>query len=62
MGDDARNEYLYKYVSAAKWDAADANASNRLAVGDKYLDKGTLFVAAFRENGTGQWLRASSPI
>jgi uncharacterized protein len=59
MGDDARNEYMYKYVSAAKWDVADANASNRLAVGDKYLDKGTLFVAVFKENGTGQWVELS---
>ena len=59
MGDDARNEYIYKYVSAAKWDAGDANASNRIAVGDKYLDKGTLFVASFKDDGTGQWIELS---
>lgn len=56
MGDDARREYLYKFVSAATWDAADANVSNRLAVGDKYLDNGTLYVAKFNADGSGQWL------
>ncbi|WP_296508863.1 PhoX family phosphatase [Rhodoferax sp.] len=59
MGDDARNEYMYKFVSAAKWDAADANANNRIAVGDKYLDKGTLFVASFKDDGTGTWIELS---
>ena len=56
MGDDARGEYLYKFVSAAPWVAADANATNRLAIGDKYLDAGTLYVARFNADGTGTWL------
>ena len=56
MGDDSRREYLYKYVSNATWDAGDANVSNRLAVGDKYLDNGTLYVATFEADGTGTWL------
>lgn len=56
MGDDSRREYLYKFVSAASWDAADAQAADRLAVGDKYLDAGTLYVARFDANGTGAWL------
>ncbi|MBT0570825.1 PhoX family phosphatase [Curvibacter sp. CHRR-16] len=59
MGDDSRGEYMYKFVSAAKWNPADANASNRLAVGDKYLDKGTLYVASFKDDGTGQWIELS---
>lgn len=59
MGDDARNEYMYKFVSTAKWVAADAHASDRLAVGDKYLDNGTLFVARFKDNGTGEWMELS---
>lgn len=55
-GDDARREYLYKYVSTASYDAADANSASRLAMGDKYLDAGTLHVAKFNADGTGQWL------
>jgi secreted PhoX family phosphatase len=56
MGDDAQNEYIYKFVSNAVWADADANAADRLATGDKYLDAGTLYVARFDANGTGQWL------
>ena len=56
MGDDSRGEYIYKFVSSAVWSAQDANASNRLAVGDKYLDTGTLSVARFNADGSGQWL------
>ncbi len=59
MGDDSRGEYIYKFVSSARWDDKDAMPANRLAVGDKYLDKGTLFVAKFKEDGTGQWLELS---
>jgi hypothetical protein len=59
MGDDARNEYIYKWVSAANWDAADANAADRLAVGDKYLDNGKLYAAKFNADGTGEWLELS---
>ena len=59
MGDDARGEYIYKFVSDARWDPADAQPANRLAAGDKYLDKGTLFVARFKGDGTGEWLELS---
>ena len=59
MGDDARGEYIYKFVSDAKWDPKDANAKDRLAAGDKYLDKGTLYVAKFNADGTGEWLELS---
>jgi secreted PhoX family phosphatase len=59
MGDDARNEYIYKYVSDAKWMVQDADAADRLAVGSKYLDKGTLFAAKFKEDGTGEWIELS---
>ena len=55
MGDDSRREYLYKFVSAAAWVAADASNANRLAMGDKYLDAGTLYVAVFNADGTGAW-------
>ncbi|MFS0773395.1 alkaline phosphatase PhoX [Sphingomonas sp. 1P08PE] len=56
MGDDAQNEYIYKFVSNTAWAAADATATDRLAIGDKYLDAGTLYVARFNADGSGQWL------
>jgi uncharacterized protein len=56
LGDDSRDEYFYKFVSDAAWDPADAHQKNRLAVGDKYLDAGTLYVAKFNADGTGTWL------
>lgn len=59
MGDDSRNEYIFKFVSTAVWSAADATASDRLAVGDKYLDNGKLYVAKFNADGTGQWIELS---
>ncbi|HEY9887318.1 MAG TPA: PhoX family phosphatase [Candidatus Obscuribacterales bacterium] len=54
MGDDARNEYIYKFVSAAPWNPQDANRG--IAAGDKYLDAGTLYVAKFNDDGMGEWL------
>jgi len=56
MGDDATNEYIYKFVSSAAWSAGDAGSANRLAIGDKYLDSGTLHVAKLAADGSGQWL------
>jgi secreted PhoX family phosphatase len=55
-GDDSRFEYVYRFVSEALWDPADAAPSNRLATGAKYLDRGTLYVARFNDDGTGAWL------
>ncbi|WP_373945210.1 PhoX family phosphatase [Vibrio chagasii] len=55
-GHDSRFEYLYKFVSEAKWDPRDAEPSNRLSAGDKYMDKGTLYVAKFNDDGSGTWL------
>jgi len=55
-GHDARFEYIYKFVSTATWNPADASPEDRLATGSKYLDEGTLFVARFDEGGTGAWL------
>ena len=56
MGDDSRNEYIYKFVSNALWAAADANPPDRMATGDKYLDAGKLYVAKFSADGSGQWI------
>ncbi len=59
MGDDARGEYMYKFVSKALWNPADAQPANRLAAGDKYLDQGSLYAARFKEDGTGEWIALS---
>ncbi|MDP3707238.1 MAG: DUF839 domain-containing protein, partial [Polaromonas sp.] len=56
MGDDSRGEYIYKFVSAASWAAADANPADRVTTGDKYLDSGKLYVAKFNADGKGDWV------
>lgn len=59
MGDDSRGEYIYKFVSATNWSAADASPANRITTGDKYLDVGKLYVAKYNADGTGQWIELS---
>jgi uncharacterized protein len=49
-GEDARNEYIYKFVSRERIAAGGAKANKTL------LDFGTLFVARFDADGTGVWL------
>lgn len=48
MGDDERGEYLYKFVSNGIY-TPDGNT-------DDLLDNGTLFVARFNDDMTGQWI------
>lgn len=57
MGCDSRHEYIYKYVSNAVWDPADAKRGS--AAGDKYMNEGTLYVARFNADGSGDWLELS---
>ncbi|MEM1112274.1 MAG: PhoX family phosphatase [Pseudomonadota bacterium] len=52
MGDDQRFDYIYKFVSADNWQTMVSN-------GISPLDEGTLYVARFDEDGTGQWLEMS---
>ncbi|MCG9682049.1 PhoX family phosphatase [Vibrio sp. Isolate23] len=60
-GHDGRYEYVYKFVSDALWDESDASenlsaGADRMAIGAKYMDHGTLYVARFDEQGKGEWL------
>lgn len=57
MGCDSRNEYIYKFVSTANWDAADVGGG--MAAGDKYLNEGKLYVAKFNSTGFGEWIELS---
>jgi secreted PhoX family phosphatase len=49
-GDDARFEYAYKFVSAGQFNAFDRDSNLNL------LDSGTLYVAKFNADGSGNWL------
>jgi len=57
MGCDSRNEYIYKFVSAQNWDAADIGGG--ITAGNKYLTEGKLYVAKFNATGKGEWLELS---
>ena len=49
MGDDERNEYIYRFVSNLRWRQARRKGINP-------LDDGILYVAKFNADGTGDWL------
>jgi uncharacterized protein len=55
MGEDARFEYIYKFVSERKIRPATATQT-AAQVNRNLLDDGILYVAKFNEDGTGQWL------
>lgn len=48
LGDDERGEFLYRFVTAGKYQAGGNNAD--------LLDTGTLYVAKFHDNNRGEWL------
>ncbi|ASP39004.1 Tat pathway signal protein [Bacterioplanes sanyensis] len=47
-GDDARFEYIYKFVSKALYREGIS--------GDEVMNEGTLYVAKFNDDGSGEWL------
>ena len=47
-GDDSRFEYIYKFVSDGLWIPGRTDGS--------ILDSGTLYVARFNDDGSGEWL------
>jgi uncharacterized protein len=49
MGDDERNEYIYRYVSEGPW-------RKMMRAGRHPLDHGILYVARFSAAGSGEWL------
>ena len=50
MGDDERFEYVYRFVTAARFDPANPRASRDI------LDDGTVSVARYNADGTLDWL------
>ena len=54
-GEDARNEYIYKFVSRDAIKPASGSMTQAQA-NRELLDHGTLYVAKFNADGSGQWL------
>jgi secreted PhoX family phosphatase len=50
LGDDERFDYVYKFVTAGRIDRENRAANFSL------LDEGTLYVAKYNSDGSGQWL------
>ncbi|EDY87027.1 Tat pathway signal sequence domain protein [gamma proteobacterium HTCC5015] len=49
-GDDTRGEYIYKFVPKQRWQGGEQGRYRNA------LDEGTLYVARFNDDGSGQWL------
>jgi secreted PhoX family phosphatase len=51
MGDDERGEFMYKFISDGKYVTGADNTD--------LLEDGTLYVAKFSDDGTGEWVELS---
>lgn len=51
QGDDERFDYQYKFVTHLAWNPSNREANRSL------LDSGDLYVARFRDDGTGTWIK-----
>lgn len=49
-GDDERFEYIYKFITDGTFDSANREANMDI------LDSGTLYVAKFNDDGSGEWM------
>ncbi|MCU0881526.1 MAG: DUF839 domain-containing protein [Hyphomonadaceae bacterium] len=53
-GDDENNEFVYKFVSAGRFNPAERTANRDL------LETGSLYVAQFDARGRGRWLKVDA--
>ena len=66
MGDDERGDYLYKFVSADRFDPRDSQGAHKRNL--QLLTRGTLYVARLtgdgaadgQYDGTGEWIPLTS--
>ena len=54
MGDDERFEYVYKFVTKGRYNPNNREANFSL------LDEGTLYVAKFKDDFTGEWIEIAT--
>lgn len=52
MGDDQKFEYIYKFVSKNRYLPGNENRAHNM----RLLEEGTLYVARFNSDGTGDWI------